>query len=82
MVALTMTDARRHFTQIAYDAELSPVFITRPKADTLVLLNARELSSLQETAYLMSSKANRAALSTGLDQINQGKTVRVSLDDL
>jgi antitoxin YefM len=82
MVALTMTDARRHFTQIAFDAEQSPVFITRHKADTLVLLNARELSSLQETAYLMSSTANRDALSAGLDQISQGKTVRMSLDDL
>jgi antitoxin YefM len=82
MLAVTLNEAQRHFSRIVQDAEIAPVLITREDADTLVLLNASELSALQETAHLMSTQANRDALRTGLIEIEQGKTVRVAVDDL
>ena len=44
--AITLADARRKLAQVADEAETGQVYITRPGAETLVLLSARELASI------------------------------------
>ena len=82
MDAVAFSDARRRLAEIADDAESEPVFITRAGGKTLVLMDAGEWSSIQETAHLLSTEANRAALARSLAQAASGLTVPVDLDDL
>ena len=82
MDAVAFSDARRRLAEIADDAESEPVFITRAGGKTLVLMDAGEWASIQETAHLFSTEANRAALARSLAQAASGLTVPVELDDL
>lgn len=82
MDAVSFSDARRRLAEIADDAESEPVFITRAGGKTLVLMDAAEWSSIQETAHLLSTDANRAALARSLAQASAKLTVPVDLDDL
>lgn len=82
MDAITLDDARRRLDQVAEEAETSLVFITRPGAETLVLLSASELASITETARLLSTEANRASLERALSDVQAGRTVEVKIDDL
>ena len=82
MDAITLADARGKLAQVAEEAETGPVYITRPGAETLVLLSARELASITETAHLLSTDANRASLTRALEDVEKGRTVEVRIDDL
>ena len=82
MDAITLDDARRKLDQVAEEAEASPVYITRPGAQTLVLLSARELASINETAHLLSTEANGASLERALVDVREGRTAEVKIDDL
>lgn len=82
MDAITISDARKRFSEVADQAATSPVFITRARGETLVLMNAAELSSIMETAHLLSTEANRDSLSRALEDVRQGRVAQVSIDDL
>lgn len=82
MDAITLADVRHRLDQVAEEAETGPVYITRPGAETLVLLSARELASINETAHLLSTDANRASLSRALKEVEAGRTAEVKIDDL
>ena len=82
MDAITLSDARRRLSEVAEQAITSPVFITRARGETLVLMSAAELSSIMETARLMSTQANRDSLSRALKDFDEGNIVHVSVDDL
>ena len=82
MDVVAFSDARRRLAEIADDAESEPVFLTRAGGKTLVLMDAGKWSSIQETAQLLSTQANRAALACSLVQAAAGLTVPVDLDDL
>ena len=49
------------------------VMIRRKNGDKIVLIDADEYESLKETAYLLSTKANRDALQKSLQEAEQGK---------
>ena len=55
------------------------VVVTRGKGRKAVLLSLNEFLSLQETAYLLSSKKNRQHLERSLRDIADGKIVKVDL---
>lgn len=82
MDAVSFSDARRRLAEIADDAESEPVFITRAGGKTLVLMDAGEWSSIQETAHLLTTDANRVALARSLAQASAKQTVPIDLDDL
>ena len=59
------------------------LIIKRPKGKgNIVLISEAEFNSMQETLYLLSSKKNREHLSESLQQLKDGKTVKVKLKDL
>lgn len=82
MDAITISDARRRLSEVAEQATTGPVFITRARGETLVLMNAAELASIMETAHLLSTEGNRDSLARALEDFKQGRVVQISPDDL
>ena len=59
------------------------LIIKRPKGKcNIVLISEAEFNSMQETLYLISSKKNRERILESLQQLKDGKTVKVKLKDL
>ena len=48
----------------------------------IVLISEAEFNSMQETLYLLSSKKNRERILESLQQLKDGKTVKIKLKDL
>jgi antitoxin YefM len=59
------------------------IIIKRPKGKgNIVIISEAEFNSMQETLYLLSSKKNREHLLESIQQLKDGKTVKVKLKDL
>lgn len=57
--------------------------IAWPGRETMVLLPAAELSAMQETLYLLSSRANARALFDAMDRAERGEGITFSsIEDL
>lgn len=84
MGAIAFTQFRKHLTEVCDGLADTgePVTVTRADGRNFVLITAEEWASLQETAHLTSTEANRAHLAESIRQANAGKTRKVSLDDL
>jgi antitoxin YefM len=54
-----------------------PVIISRRKAEPVVMMSLSDWNSLQETNYLNSTAANRAALDEAIAQLAAGDVVEV-----
>ena len=61
------------------DEDCEEIVVTRGKGRTAVILSLDEFLSLQETAYLLSSKKNRQHLERSLLEAKRGKTRKVKL---
>ena len=48
----------------------------------IVLISEAEFNSMQETLYLLSSKKNSERILESLQQLKDGKTVKIKLKDL
>lgn len=79
---ISFTRARQNLGAAMDLAAAEPVIITRQKAEPVVMMSLEEFNSLHETLYLLGSPANAAALRKGLEDIEAGRTVTVSLDEL
>jgi antitoxin YefM len=63
--------------------KVNQLIIKRPKGKgNIVLISEAEFNSMQETLYLLSSKKNREHLLESLQQLKDGKTVKIKLKDL
>jgi antitoxin YefM len=63
--------------------KVNQLIIKRPKGKgNIVLISEAEFNSMQETLYLISSKKNRERILESLQQLKDGKTVKVKLKDL
>ena len=59
------------------------IIIKRPKGKgNIVLISEAEFNSKQETLYLLSSKKNRERILESIQQLKDGKTVKVKLKNL
>ena len=59
------------------------LIIKRPKGKgNIVLISEAEFNTMQETLYLISSKKNRERILESLQQLKDGKTVKIKLKDL
>ena len=63
--------------------KVNQLIIKRPKGKgNIMLISEAEFNSRQETLYLLSSKKNREHLLESLQQLKDGKTVKIKLKDL
>ncbi len=60
-----------------------PAFVKRKNGSNLVIISEEDFNSLNETAYLLSSPANKKHLEEGLHKLNKGEsTIFNSLEEL
>lgn len=78
MTTVTYTDFRQHLARYLDKTEedAESIIVTRSKGRKAVLIGFDDFTSLQETAYLLSSKANRRHLEKSMEEAVTGKTVR------
>ncbi len=83
-VKATYSHARANLAQLWDDVENSrePAILERRGHDTMALLPADELNSLQETAHLMRSPKNATRLLSALLRSRRGETPPVELESL
>ena len=75
MTTITFTDLRAHLAHFLdrADEDYEEIVVSRGKGRTAVILSLDEFLSLQETAYLLSSKKNRQHLEKSLREAARGK---------
>lgn len=79
MTTVSYTQFRQHLAHFLDKAEddCMEIVVTRDKGRKAVVLSFDDFLSLQETAYLLSSKNNRRHLEKSMGELHAGKTVRV-----
>jgi len=84
MTAITYTAARETLasTMDRVCQDHDPVIITRNRDQAVVMLSLEDYESLQETAYLLRSPANAKRLIDAIEDLNKGKGIQKSIDDL
>ena len=83
-VRATCSQARARLAEIWDDVEncREPAILERRGHDTMALLPADELRSLQETVYLLRSPKNAARLLSALHRSRRGRISPVGLESL
>ena len=78
MTTVTYTDFRQNLAHYLDKTEqdCEEIVVSRSKGRNAILLSLDDFLSLQETAYLLSSGANRKHLEKSLQEAKTGKTVR------
>ena len=57
----------------------SPLYITRPRHEDIVVMSKSDYESLQETLFLLSSPKNAERLAKGIKQYEEGKAIERDL---
>lgn len=78
------SEAKARLAEIWDEVENSrePAILERPGHDTMALLPAAELRSLQETVHLLRSPRNAARLLSALHRSRRGRTSPADLESL
>lgn len=78
MKAVTYTDAKKNLKslihQVCKDSEPAVIVGSRIK-EQAVLISFQDFKAMEETAYLLSTPANRVHLEQSLKQADEGKLV-------
>lgn len=67
----------KYFDKTEQDCE--EIIVTRNKGRKAIVVNYDDYMALKETAYLLSSPANRTHLGNSIKEIEKGNTVTVTL---
>ena len=85
MKAVTYADAKKNLKalihQVCKDSEPAVIVGSRDK-EQAVLISMEDFQAMEETAYLLSSPANRAHLERSLKQADEGELISFTADDL
>jgi len=78
MTTVTYTDFRQNLARYLDKAEqdCEEVVVSRSKGRNSIVLSLDDFLSLQETAHLLSTEANRKHIAMSLKEVKRGKTVR------
>lgn len=60
----------------------TPVIVTRPTGEAVVILSLSDFNSIQETMYLLENPANAEHLRQSIAAAEAGKVTAVSVDEL
>jgi len=87
MKAITISNLRSrikyYFDTVINSSEILIVPRNNDDEDeSVVIMSLKEYNALQETNYLMSTKANRDRLLESIDQAEKGKVKKVDIDKL
>lgn len=85
MKAVTWSTAKKNLRALIQDvcnnSEPTIIVSSNPE-DQAVLLSLSDFQALEETAYLLSSPANRAHLEKSLQKMKEGQLIELSEEDL
>jgi antitoxin YefM len=72
--AKTYTTVRQNFAETLDKVcrDHDPVFVTRRKGETVVMMSISDYRSMEETAYLLRSPKNAARLMAAIEEIESG----------
>ena len=71
------TNLKENLDSVSKDSE--PRMVVIPNWDNVVFISYKDYSWLIETAYLLSTKANRDSLEESIQQLKDWKVVNLSL---
>lgn len=84
MRTLSSTELRQNLSSVMdqVNDDHEPVIVTRAKGKPVVMVSLEDWASMDETTYLLASPANKAALLEAIAEVNQGKVVIKTMEDL
>ncbi len=84
MEAINITELRKNIKETLNKVvdDNSEIIVHRPNQEDVVLVSLHEYNSLKETLELLSSPKNRDRLYLGMNQVNEGKTTKINIDEL
>jgi antitoxin YefM len=84
MDVVTYSEARKNLKavmdRVVDDSDFT--IVTRQRGEPVVMVSMSEWNSIQETAHLLSSPKNAARLAVGIAQLNAGKVIEKTMDEL
>lgn len=84
MISTTLSDLRsdlKHYIDTVVD-DYETIVINRGKNKGAVIISLERFNSMEETEYLISSKANKKALEDSIAQLNSNQIVSKKIEDL
>lgn len=80
----TSTDLRKNLSAImdAVNDDHEPLIVTRVKGKPVVLISLEDYEAMDETAYLLSSPANRAVLDKAIAETDEAAFVVRTMEEL
>lgn len=83
MDVVTFSELRSNLKEIMTQSadQHEPVFIKRPRGETMVLISLSDYESLKETVYLLGNEANAQHLRQSMRSLKTGKLLKKNLLD-
>ncbi|WP_456386932.1 type II toxin-antitoxin system Phd/YefM family antitoxin [Profundibacter sp.] len=78
------TDLRANLSKMMdqVNDDHEPLIVTRAKGKPVVMISVEDYDAMDETAYLLSSPANKAALLESIVQVERGELVHKTIEEL
>lgn len=78
------TDLRANLSKMMdqVNDDHEPLIVTRAKGKPVVMISVEDYDAMDETAYLLSSPANKVALLESIVQVERGELVHKTIEEL